>query len=367
MSCLMVAAFLGHAEYLPPAHSGRCRPGNARAARVQHPLPIAAQSGHEEACQVLLAAGANPNAIDSGEGNTPLLLAAAENGHSQSLCPAADEAGAEVDARNCAGDNAAALALARQGHGPAGTSGHAPAGFCGEVEAILGRAVHRTSGQGLRWAVLLPSGNSSPPGSTFAFCPHCGSALPGGSGVPGVNTIPGGNSIPGGAAFCPNCGGYALELRLLLLMDLLHMDLLRMDLLRVFHAPPRRHATSPLVGGLSHGNYSHVFFQFEAAGAKEGKRAKWVPTFNWSAFLLGPLWYLLKGMWVKAVLFTVVSLLLGGRDRRSVGACGLAVLRSFSATGTCTCGRNTETRAGSKNQEEPPNVRGEAAENKKAL
>ena len=59
-------------------------------------------------------------------------------------------------------------------------------------------------------------------------------------------------------------------------------------------------------------DYSRVFFQFEAAGKSEGKSAKWVPTFDLLAFLLGPLWYLLKGMWVKALLFTVVSLLLLG-------------------------------------------------------
>lgn len=55
------------------------------------------------------------------------------------------------------------------------------------------------------------------------------------------------------------------------------------------------HASPTRLGGLSHVDYSRVFAPFEAAGGK------WVPTFNLAAFLLGPLWYFLKGMWLKGI------------------------------------------------------------------
>ena len=70
-------------------------------------------------------------------------------------------------------------------------------------------------------------------------------------------------------------------------------------------APAARLVPPPaLIGGLSHVDYSRAFAPFEAAGGK------WVPTFNLLAFLIGPIWYLLKGMWLKAVVLSAASFFL---------------------------------------------------------
>jgi hypothetical protein len=73
-------------------------------------------------------------------------------------------------------------------------------------------------------------------------------------------------------------------------------------------SPPRQQsATSDnptVIGGLSHVDYSEVFARFETAGGK------WVPSFNLLAFFIGPIWYLLKGMWPKAVGLGLASFVL---------------------------------------------------------
>ena len=73
-------------------------------------------------------------------------------------------------------------------------------------------------------------------------------------------------------------------------------------------SPPRQQATTSdtptIVGGLSHVDYSSVFARFETAGGK------WVPSFNLLAFFIGPIWYLLKGMWPKAVGLGLASFIL---------------------------------------------------------
>ena len=62
--------------------------------------------------------------------------------------------------------------------------------------------------------------------------------------------------------------------------------------------------TPTVINDLNHIDYSEVFAKFERAGGK------WVPSFNLMAFLIGPIWYLLKGMWLKAVVLGLISLFL---------------------------------------------------------
>ncbi len=262
LSCLMVAAFLGHAEI--------CRLLIAGGAGLETrgplgftPLAFAAQLGREAACQVLLSAGASPNAVDSHEGDTPLLLAAS-GGHMR-VCGLLLLNGAKMDARNHAGETAEALALARQDTDLLTLLSLCQSDF-GEVEA--GR-----EGQ-------MPDTGMNP--SAFAFCPRCGSALPTES------------EVPGGAAFCPKCGTSlntppASPSSSSYSSSTYNSSTYNSYSSSRYTAPPPRQASSSLLGSLSHVDYSRVFFQFEAAGKSE-----------------------LKGMWVKALVFTVVSLLLVG-------------------------------------------------------
>ena len=48
-----------------------------------------------------------------------------------------------------------------------------------------------------------------------------------------------------------------------------------------------------------HPYYQRVFAKFDANGGS------FTPTWNWAAFLLGPIWYLLHGMWLKSVVLFV--------------------------------------------------------------
>ena len=43
--------------------------------------------------------------------------------------------------------------------------------------------------------------------------------------------------------------------------------------------------------------------RFEAFDAFEGRRTVF---WNWAAFLLGPVWYLAKGMWLKPLIYLLV-------------------------------------------------------------
>jgi hypothetical protein len=45
--------------------------------------------------------------------------------------------------------------------------------------------------------------------------------------------------------------------------------------------------------------------RFEAFDAFEGSRTAF---WNWAAFLLGPVWYLAKGMWIKPLVYFAVLL-----------------------------------------------------------
>ena len=310
MSCLMIAALSGHTDICRLLLSS----GAALEARGPYgltPLAFAAHYGRKEACQVLLAAGADPNTADAA-GDTPLLSAASE-GHTD-VCELLLESGAAIDARHSVVTGAVAMGLARKDTNLLALLVMHQPDFA-DLEAILeGRPPNAEPN-------TFPTNtssknNSSHPSSSFAFCSRCGSSLPDGSGT------------PGGASFCPTCG-HALpapsapapsapvsSAPVSSYGSSSYGSSAPGSAPRVSLFPPQASsplkASSPLSGGLSSGNYSHVFVQFEAAGAKEGKSAKWMPTFNWSAFLLGPVWYLLKGMWVKALLFTVVSLLLVG-------------------------------------------------------
>jgi len=52
--------------------------------------------------------------------------------------------------------------------------------------------------------------------------------------------------------------------------------------------------------------YQNVFREIDKDNGKIS--AKW----NWVAFLFGPIWYLLNGVWVKSLLMIGVSLISGG-------------------------------------------------------
>lgn len=45
--------------------------------------------------------------------------------------------------------------------------------------------------------------------------------------------------------------------------------------------------------------------RFEAFDSFEGRRTAF---WNWAAFLLGPIWYLAKGMWLKPLVYFVVAI-----------------------------------------------------------
>lgn len=51
--------------------------------------------------------------------------------------------------------------------------------------------------------------------------------------------------------------------------------------------------------------YQRVFKKFDA------NNGKFVFTWNWSAFLFGAIWYLVKGLWVKALIMIAGSVILG--------------------------------------------------------
>lgn len=52
--------------------------------------------------------------------------------------------------------------------------------------------------------------------------------------------------------------------------------------------------------------YQSCFGRFEAQGG--GFTTSW----NWAAFFFGCLWYLIKGMWAKAIIFFVIIAISGG-------------------------------------------------------
>ena len=62
--------------------------------------------------------------------------------------------------------------------------------------------------------------------------------------------------------------------------------------------------TPTVMTGMSNSEFSDVFRRFDLAGGK------WVPSFNLLAFFVGPLWYLIKGMWLKAVVLGAAGLFL---------------------------------------------------------
>jgi hypothetical protein len=52
--------------------------------------------------------------------------------------------------------------------------------------------------------------------------------------------------------------------------------------------------------------YQRVFTSFDQQGG--GFQAKW----NWAAFLFGAVWYLVKGIWIKALLMFVIIFVFWG-------------------------------------------------------
>jgi len=52
--------------------------------------------------------------------------------------------------------------------------------------------------------------------------------------------------------------------------------------------------------------YQKVFAQFDQGGGRF--QAKW----NWAAFFFGPIWYLVKGIWIKALLMLLIIFVLAG-------------------------------------------------------
>lgn len=53
--------------------------------------------------------------------------------------------------------------------------------------------------------------------------------------------------------------------------------------------------------------YLRCFLAFEKAGGTMR------PTWNWLAFLFGPIWYLAKGLWAKALMLLLVSVITAGK------------------------------------------------------
>ena len=250
LTCLMVAATAGHADVcrLLAGHGAALEACGLLGLTA---LGLAAHGGRLDACQALLNAGADPNARDA-DGDTPLTLAAGEG--RTDVCGLLLDGGADAEATNRAGHSALTLARDRQD--------------VDTLALLIGRRPDFPTFDEPRGAGQQGGG---PEGGIPAFCPRCG------------------GGAPGGAAFCARCGS------------------------AVNGAPPpnrpaaaRRPAPdSPaLLGGLSHVDYSRVFAPFEAAGGK------WAPTFNLLAFLIGPIWYLLKGMWLKAILLGAASFFL---------------------------------------------------------
>lgn len=50
--------------------------------------------------------------------------------------------------------------------------------------------------------------------------------------------------------------------------------------------------------------YEQTFARFDAANGR------WIPTWNWGAFIFGLVWYLYKGLWAKALIWFVALLIL---------------------------------------------------------
>lgn len=50
--------------------------------------------------------------------------------------------------------------------------------------------------------------------------------------------------------------------------------------------------------------YQKVFLKFENGGFQ--------PTWSWAGFLLGGIWYFVKGMWAKGLIIFAISILTGG-------------------------------------------------------
>lgn len=243
MTCLMVAASLGHADIcrILTEHGAIV---DARGLYELTALGLAANRGRGDACRTLLENKADPNLRDV-EGATPLILAAHE-GHME-VCRVLLDGGADVNAADAAGRTALSIAMAR-----------------GDTNTGMLLTIH-----GADFPDEQPGPNSQCPAAVPAFCSGCG------------------NPLTGAAAFCARCGRAAAPLPP-----------------RSVRTPASAPASLPFIGGLSSTDYSRVFAQFEAAGGK------WVPTFNLLAFLIGPIWYLLKGMWPKAIGLALASIVL---------------------------------------------------------
>jgi len=223
-------------------------------------LDVAAGFGHADVCGVLLQKGADPNVRD-WEGATPLILSS-ETG-STDVCRLLLANGADVGVRDVSGKTALMTASAR-GHSAAAALLVA-AGMGGDLQGTEHNSTEHTGDVSCsRCGGPLPEG--------AAFCPRCGAVV--GQALPSAWQQARTNSPQ---TPMPSGGGTRPPL-----------------------APP----PVALLGGLSHVDFSHVFAPFEAAGGK------WVPTFNLLAFLIGPLWYLLKGMWLKAIVLGAASFFL---------------------------------------------------------
>lgn len=267
-------------DFLPPdspvgaadKRRGPAPGGGGQGGRELTCLMVAATAGHADVCRLLAGHGAALEARGLF-GLTALGLAA--HGGRLDACQALLGAGADPNARDAEGDTPLTLAagegftdvcrLLLDGGADAeatNRAGHSALTLARDRQDVDTLALLIGRRPDFPRFDELPGG---PQGAGPAFCPRCGSG------------------VTGGAAFCARCGS------------------------AVDGAPPPSRAAlaSPaLLGGLSHVDYSRVFAPFEAAGGK------WVPTFNLLAFLLGPLWYLLKGMWLKAILLGAASFFL---------------------------------------------------------
>jgi hypothetical protein len=132
------------------------------------------------------------------------------------------------------------------------------------------------------WEGMPPSNRPThvPPSATFPTGPHGPGGFPGG-GFP-TTGFPPGNGYPGQAYPPPNASPPSAYPP---------VDAL----------PPA--AQPPLLGGLPP-YYYRAFSAIESGSTK----AVW----NWAAFLLGALWYLYRGMWVKALLLVAVVIFSAG-------------------------------------------------------
>jgi ankyrin repeat protein len=266
LTCLMAAAASGHADI--------CRALLDRGAAIDTrgfygltALCLAAHGGSLDACRVLLDAGADVNARDD-EGGTPLTLAAV--GGFALVCGLLLERGADAEARDHTGRTTLEIARDRNDYDTQflliGMRPESPQ--FDEGRSDEGRSDEDRSDEGRE--------------GRLASCPGCGV------------------SVAGDAAFCSRCG--------LALKGSSRSSPHPTPPLSSPHPTPDPYPTpgpsASILGGLSHVDYSAVFSRFDAAGGK------WVPTFNLLAFLIGPFWYLLKGMWPKAILLGLVGLFL---------------------------------------------------------